>query len=802
MNGFLQQPPALAGARLLTIFSLVYVTWHYGGGSNFALRNVAALLGAATVLLLVDKLRRPTSINIPRPLLALLSVWVLLVACQPTLIAEETRLAIVPYLLAATMVFLAASLFASSRSQRWLLWSIAGNSVALSCWGIVQRIGGQNQILPGVENTYSVGLAFSSFIYKNAGAAALIPGLACLVALWSMGDGRDRRSRFYQNVPTNPLETRTLLFVLSAVVMLVGLALSLSRGAWLAASMAGIALLLANRHTVLRGRIWTAVLASGVLVLGSAALLVSRDDVRTAADNLSPSTLLDDQRWPQWNDGLRTGIAHSPLGSGLGTYGYATLPHQTEVRRSWFRDAHNQYLQVFVENGYAGIIILFATMGWFALCVRELMHPNRSVHSRAIGSIGIVLLVAGGLQSLIDFVLIVPANLLVYASLIAVVAARAGRPNPKTESRSVLWPVTGAVVCATLMVISYQLLQNQIYGDRVLAATSVSRFEKYPDRAVVSESLTRLTQSIDHDPERSDLYLRRAHWHLANYRMQVLAAARQQGHPIDWNGTQLEAVFPLIANDAYPGRDALLEGLRASSDLTEPLRMARQDIASAIRCNPMSPRARLAGTLIAPLVDESVETWCESTARLVNNSAEMLYLNGYFALHGGMAEAAIDQWSRSLRINHDFLDPILLHGQRHLGAEQVATRLIPHDRPELLVQVLMNDSDDDGIDRELAATMVRHLRQSLTNDNDRSHATIAQIQFLLGDFEREAEHWKAALDHRRRDAHYRLRYSESLFRLGRNEEALRQAVLGKSLNPGDERFTKIAQMIRSEARSP
>ena len=51
-----------------------------------------------------------------------------------------------------------------------------------------------------------------------------------------------------------------------------------------------------------------------------------------------------------------------------------------------------------------------------------------------------------------------------------------------------------------------------------------------------------------------------------------------------------------------------------------------------------------------------------------------------------------------------------------------------------------------------------------------------------------------------RDPSYRLEYSRSLSQLGRNEEALKQAVLGQTLNPIDRRFEHLTSRIRQEIR--
>jgi tetratricopeptide (TPR) repeat protein len=230
------------------------------------------------------------------------------------------------------------------------------------------------------------------------------------------------------------------------------------------------------------------------------------------------------------------------------------------------------------------------------------------------------------------------------------------------------------------------------------------------------------------------------------------------------------------------------------------------DLAFALSSNPLSPRGHLTGSVLSPLTGMPVKPWLESTAALVNNSADMLYLNGLFAFQSNELDLAVNQWSKSLSINHHFLKPIHDLAQQKLPAIRVATDLIPASRPDYYIRMIQStqretsEPDAAVYDRVLAESIIRHLKTNSLVEPGRRHATIAGIQQLLGDVDDAVLSWEDALRLHTRDPSYRLEYAQSLVRVGRNDEALQQAMLGQSLNPVDRRFEHLTVRIRQEIR--
>lgn len=861
-------------SRGLLLGSLVYAIWRYGGTDPVVMVHLAIALAIASGLVLTAAKRAFEPSSLPKPYFALISVWVLyaftqaslspdllpwmhggVLETQRTMAAEpvailktavkeqgakvaeisatasvvpaETLQAAVPFLLAFAFAVLAAILFDTRRSRRFFLWGVIVNTSFLACWGLIQRAGGGNQILPGIENTFANSMPFASFIYKNAGAAALLPAMPAVVVIWWSLNRRDRSSGYASESRfAFLLDVRKLSLTCLSVLLIAGLLASLSRGAWIAAGVTAVTLGVAAawRYRRVRGsralgerQVWIAGAAVVAMVLVTAATGIGMS-VRERAEQISIENVSLDQRWAHWRDGITTAWAHFPTGSGLGTYGYATLAHQDETHRSWFREAHNQYLEVFTESGLIGLAIVLSAMAWLMSVSVQLIRREVGREKQGWGWIGLALLIAGGLQSMIDFVLVIPANLFLYASLIGIVGATERRTRPPISRDSADqrngWkafdaivslqrrPVFHLVVTLLFLLTAFHLSQKEVASKDAISATSLASAAERPSDREVEQSVAQLNDAIAAQPRRSTLYLRRAHWRLVEYRLAVLESAQQEGTALGWQDTAIENIFVAISRMPPQARGKLRQGLRETPEMNRRLEEALGDLAMSLQCNPLEPDAHLLGAMLSPLAEMPVESWLNNSARLSNNSSQKLYCNGVLAFHVGETDLALDQWSRSIEIGHEYLQPIIELARQRIDAAQIVSRLVPDSRPDLSLTLIAVASSDGvvEIDRPMAADVLEQLRDGDRFEPALKHATIARIQSLVGAHDVAVGHWETALRLDTRDPGYRLEYSRSLHELGRHQEALRQAVLGQTLYPVDRRFKHLAARIRRASR--
>ncbi|QDT05880.1 O-Antigen ligase [Rubripirellula lacrimiformis] len=740
-----------------------------------------------------------------------------------TAIQEDTLQATVPYILALGISVLASLGFRTPAARRAFMFTLIGNAVALSAWGIVQRAGGGGMILPGIANEVG-GMPFGSFYYKNAGAAALLPGLACLLALrWQHVQRTDpRRPDGYSGPPRTLMHFATL-FV--AAIVFAGLAASLSRGAWLATVVA-VGVIAACRGWRLRTtRAWG--IAGGLVVLMIAVALATGTaaEIRDRVYQISPGNLSHDQRWDQWRDGLRMAIANFPSGSGLGTYGYASLPFQSEPRGYWFREAHNQYLEAFAELGLIGLVIVIAGVAWFGKVAFGMLRwsPIESDETQvdasevvAWGMIGVAILCAGALQSGFDFVLEIPANMLTYASLVAVVwtvgIQRTRRPRawyPRIVRRPGLRAAV-SIMSLGLTLFAFGLserawksqicLQLALSGDWVSSesAAAVSKDE-------YRQTLQRFDAAIDAAPASAMLYGRRADWELDSYRREVVVAASRDGVDADYSSTTVSAISILLLSQPADGRDQLRESLVGTEELRSPLADGVDDLAKSLRLNPYLPKSHLKLAMLAPLLGKSPRPWLENAARLSNNSTDLLFNVGLMAFYVGDDERMLDQWSRSIAINHDHLQTALDLAATRVSIQVVTERLVPENRPDRIFDLVKRDGEfdlqDSGLPSQRSQLEIRKIIRFLdTTDRFSAEgrlAVSARLYEHLGELDESSLLWKRLVLQNLGKPAYRIGYIELLLKMDRCSEAVDQAVLGQRLFSDDPRFDRLAEAARA-----
>jgi O-antigen ligase len=124
-----------------------------------------------------------------------------------------------------------------------------------------------------------------------------------------------------------------------------------------------------------------------------------------------------------WSDALKLVRAHPLAGSGLGCFEIAFTAVQSAELDYTIDHAHNDYLEFAVELGLPAAALLFAGFFWLAARAFQAGHLARSGLSRAhaLGAAcGISALLV---HSLADFNLQIPANALVFSSLLGLGAA-------------------------------------------------------------------------------------------------------------------------------------------------------------------------------------------------------------------------------------------------------------------------------------------------------------------------------------------------------------------------------------------
>jgi O-antigen ligase len=319
-------------------------------------------------------------------------------------------------LLPAVSVFLSVLLLGPS-SRRAL-------TLALVVFGFVSVLLGLAQLAQGPGS----GLRFHSitnsaeavgFFANRNHFAALLYVILPFAAAWAIGLAADRRPLALVGIMLCLLVLASLLLGLGMARSRAGLVLAMVGGA------ASLALARTGRSTVVRRRSRRFVLAGSLvgafLVLQFASLGILQ---RLQAD------LAEDLRWEL--SSATVGIADDflPSGSGIGSFEAIYRMHEEidRLRPACVNHAHNDYLELLLEAGWLGIIVMAGFVGWFLFTSVQVWRAPRGHFGSAIdlslpraAMIGVVLLC---LHSAVDYPLRTTALSSLFALLCALMVPR------------------------------------------------------------------------------------------------------------------------------------------------------------------------------------------------------------------------------------------------------------------------------------------------------------------------------------------------------------------------------------------
>lgn len=406
-------PPPFTGTRFgrriaavapvlpaVAVVALLALPVDPGGGGGATAADVAS--GALVVycaLRLVRRRRRPLSVT--AAVVLGLPVVGFAAAALGAPLPGEGLAGFGRYLQVFVLVPAAVVLLLRHRADlRLLAWSLVGLALWQGALGVHQYATGTGASYRG-EDIRAVGTFGATDVMGMAAVVSF--GVVCAVGL-ALGAGGVR-----QRVSA----------LVCALALLAPLALSFSRGAWIATAVAcGAQLLLAGVRRALR--VLAVVVAAGLVLVGGFG--VGSSMLQERLSSIGQVTDAPDQsvtdRYTMWAAAVDMWSDHPLTGVGLKGFpehrdGYASLAlssgSDTEGAGAAFRkqpllSPHNMYLLVLGEQGLLGVTTLVG--GWLALLVcgvRGLVRVRRGTPG-ASGSLDCALVACGLLiWQLIDF---------------------------------------------------------------------------------------------------------------------------------------------------------------------------------------------------------------------------------------------------------------------------------------------------------------------------------------------------------------------------------------------------------------
>jgi O-antigen ligase len=248
--------------------------------------------------------------------------------------------------------------------------------------GIGQVLGGSDSPLYFYDFT-TRGFMVGFFANANHMASLLLVTLPFMAALIAQGRKRfpERRKEF----------TVLGLALFALIAMGVGLVGSLTGYALLAPVALASALIVWPPNT----RRFAGLLALPALALSAGLLSVMGDAENVFAEDAQTSLL---GREEIRANAVPMARAFFPVGAGLGTFEevYRRFEEEDAVSRTFINHAHNEYLEVAVELGAPGVLLMALFLGWWLTCLASLLKAGGSAYGWAgWTAIGVLLVHSG-----------------------------------------------------------------------------------------------------------------------------------------------------------------------------------------------------------------------------------------------------------------------------------------------------------------------------------------------------------------------------------------------------------------------
>jgi len=335
-------------------------------------------------------------------------------------------------------MFLLTILLVNSRDRvRALLLTIVFIGVAQSVWGLMVGFIEQNQIR-GMDNPEYMGQITGTFINRNHFAAFLNIAIAAIIGL-ALGSGirekRDIHRESYKHYWQSRILDWRIYLVPYFGLLVITLLFTQSRGAITAFFMMALVSILAlivmkisvkSLYKNYKLLIWLMVF---MLIVFIADILSAR------LINLDSDI---DSRMSIWTTSIHIAKEFWLTGVGSGNFQFIYPVYDNGLIAARVEHAHNDYLELFVEQGIIGVSLLTLIV---SVCIRNILvqiRLSKNLRRNAYSIAALAGITSFIIHSTVDFSYHIPANA-VYFFVFLGVAMLQGTEHANFERREATW---------------------------------------------------------------------------------------------------------------------------------------------------------------------------------------------------------------------------------------------------------------------------------------------------------------------------------------------------------------------------
>ncbi len=387
--------------RMAVCALLAFSVLAYGCVEEWSQAVLEICLAWLLVMWAIRQYRRRSEQLVLSPLFAPLAALALLVSAQmafhTTFSLYHTRVELQLMVAYLILLLLLTQAFYRSNHLRGLVWFLMSMGFFVSIFGILQHLTFNGKLYWFRVMRYG-GLPFGPYVNRNhfAGfAELLIP-----IALVPLVLGKVRRERL-------------LLVALFALVPIVALLLSASRGGIVSLAVEIVILFLLLLMRRVRGK---HILVGGMVVL-CAVLAVSWIGVHQVLQRFTGFQSLEvteAKRAAMRRDTWAIFVDHPLIGTGLGTLQMVFPRYDSLYDGKIVNHTHNDYLEALAETGVLGGLCCVWFLGVLSLDSLRGLAELGSSFGAALNLSGLVGCCGLLIHSLVDFNLHIPANALLF----------------------------------------------------------------------------------------------------------------------------------------------------------------------------------------------------------------------------------------------------------------------------------------------------------------------------------------------------------------------------------------------------
>lgn len=339
----------------------------------------------------------------------------------PALPISETPYKSVTTLFAAIPAL--AALFATEKlrpSPRVMAGAAIAGLVLAVILGVIQVGGGRASwaYLYSITNPGAVGF----FANRNHMATLLLIGIPLAAALFASARSDRRSALAKQGVAAALFLVIALGIVLNGSIAAFGLVIPVA---------------LASAALVPAGMTWRrlALPLAGIALIGGVVLLVTRPIAAAEADPSTARSVAG--RVEIWTTTSAAIAQTFPAGTGLGSFEQVYRQHEdpAQVTRFFVNHAHNDYLEIVLELGAAGAILMILFLAWWAAAAIRIWRSPLSTPFARAATVATAVVLA---HSIVDFPLRTAAISAIFAACLGLMAqqlrsapaAKAGEMRP------------------------------------------------------------------------------------------------------------------------------------------------------------------------------------------------------------------------------------------------------------------------------------------------------------------------------------------------------------------------------------